>query len=121
MSIRKLLKQTNHALFDAIDLLIQEYTHRPEFFWIKSHNKGHYPHNESADILAKDARYMAEVDITPDSFPRDSFYHNYLHIHNKLAETYPARALNQAHEQKYDSSIQRDYPSPHGPTTRAVP
>jgi hypothetical protein len=62
------------------------------------HNKGQYLHNESADIVAKEARFMAEVDISPDLFPRDFFYHNYLHIHNNLTEIYPAMALKQTHE-----------------------
>jgi hypothetical protein len=91
-----LLKQTNHALSDAIDLLIREYTHGPEFLWIISHNTHNeladtiakeglgLAHNELADTLAKEARFMAKVDISPDLFPRDSIYHNYLHIHNKL-------------------------------------
>jgi hypothetical protein len=42
---------------------------------------------------------MAEVDTSPDLFPRDSFFHNYLHIHNKLTEIYPATALKQTHKQ----------------------
>jgi hypothetical protein len=40
------------------------------------------------------------VFIIPDLIPKDSFYHNYLHIHKKLAEIYPATALKQTHEHK---------------------